>query len=51
MVSSIYHLPSSSDQYFFDKLDNALDVYFNYKNMLLVGDFNAEIGETCLDTF
>ena len=28
-----------------------LDVYSNYENILLVDDFNAEIGETCLDAF
>ena len=43
--------PSQSDQYFFDRLDNALDLYSNYENILIVGDFNAQIGETCLDTF
>ena len=51
LLSGIYHPPSQSDQYFFDRLDNALDVYSNYENILLVGDFNAQIGETCLDTF
>ena len=51
LLSGIYHPPSKSDQYFFDKLDNALDVYSNYENILLVGDFNVQIGETCLDTF
>ena len=51
LLSEIYHPLSQSDQYFFDRLDNALDVYFNYENILLVGDFNAQIGETCLDTF
>ena len=51
LLSRVYHPPSQSDQYFFDRLDNALDVYSNYENILLVGDFNAQIGETCLDTF
>ena len=51
LLSGIYHPLSQSDQYLFDKLDNALDVYSNYKNILLVDDFNARIGETCLDTF
>ena len=50
-LSGIYHPPSQSDQYFFDRLDNALDVYSNYENILLVGDFNTQIGETCTDTF
>ena len=51
LLSGTYHPPSQSDQYFFDRLDNALDVYSNYENILLVGDFNAQIEETCLDTF
>ena len=50
LLSGIYHPPSQSDQYYFDKLD-ALDVYSNYENILLVGDFNAQTVETCLDTF
>ena len=51
LLSGIFHRPSQYDQYFFDKSDNALDVYSNYENILLVGDFNAQKGETCLDTF
>ena len=51
LLSRIYHPPSQSDQYFFGKLDNALDLYSNCENILLVGDFKAQIGETCLDTF
>ena len=51
LLKGIYHPPSQFDQYFFDKLHNALDVYSNYENILLVGDFNAQIGEACLDTF
>ena len=51
LLSGIYHSPSQSDQYFFDKLDNALDVYSNYENILLVRDFNTQIRETYLDTF
>ena len=51
LLSKIYHPPSQFDQYFFHILDNALDVYSNYENILLVGDFNAQIVETCLDTF
>ena len=31
LISGIYHPPSQSDQYFFDKLDNALDIYSNYE--------------------
>ena len=34
---------------FFDSLDKTLDVYYNYKKSLSVGDFNTEIEETYLD--
>ena len=46
----ITHLPNLTN-IFFDRLDNALDLYSNYENILLAGDFNAQIGETYLDTF
>ena len=35
-------------QYHFDNIDKALDVYCQYDKVVLVGDFNAQIGEkTC----
>ena len=51
LVSGLYHPPSQFDQYLFDDLDKALDVYSNYEKVLLTGDFNAQEGERCLDTF
>ena len=51
LLGGMYHPPSQPDQYFFNTLDKALDVYSNYENILLIGDFNAQIGETHLDTF
>ena len=30
-------------------LDKAIDVYSHYEKILLVGDFNGEISEFCLD--
>ena len=42
---------SQSDQYYFDNIDKALDVYCQYENILLVGDFNAQTGEKCFDDF
>ena len=51
LLGGIYHPPLQPDQYFFDSLDKALDAYCNYKKVVLVGDFNAKIGETCLDNF
>ena len=46
LFGGMYHPPSQPDQYFFNTLDKALDVYSNYENILLIGDFNAQIGET-----
>ena len=46
LLGGMYHPPSQPDQYFFNTLDKALDVYSNYENILLIGDFNAQIGET-----
>ena len=47
----MYHPPAQSDQYFFDNLDKALDVYSAYEKILITGDFNVEEGKKCLDTF
>ena len=41
----MYRLPSQSDQYFFNTLDKALDVYSNFENVLLIGDFKAQINK------
>ena len=47
----MYHLVSQPNQYFCNTLVNALDVYSNYENALLIGDFNSQRGETHLNTF
>ena len=47
----MYQPPSQPDQYLFNTLDKALDVYSNYEKVLSIGDFNAQIRETHLDTF
>ena len=36
---------------FFENLDKTIDEYSHYEKVLLVGDFNAEISEVCLDSF
>ena len=47
-----YHPPSQPDQYYFDCVSNALDIYNNfYDKFLLAGDFNAEDVEPCLESF
>ena len=51
LLGGVYHPPSQPDQYFFNSLDKALNLYCNYENVNLVGGFNPKIGETHLDTF
>ena len=50
-VDYIYHPPSQSHQHFFNNLDKPLDVYSTYEKVLITGDFNAQEGEECLDTY
>ena len=38
-------------QYYFDNINKARDVYCQYEKIMLVGDFNAPIGEKCFDDF
>ena len=45
LLCGTYHPPSQSDQYHFDNIDKALDVYCQYEKVVLVGDFNAQIKE------
>ena len=42
-LSGTYHPPSQSDQYFFENVDKALDMYNYYDKILLSGDFKAEM--------
>ena len=51
LLCGTYHPPSQSDQYFFDNIDKALDVYFQYEKIMLAGDFNAQIGGKCFEDF
>ena len=51
LLSGAYHSPSQSDQYYYDNIEKALDVYCQYEKVVLVGDFNVEIGEKCFDDF
>ena len=51
ILAGMYNLPSQPDQYFFGSLNKDLDVYCNYEKVVLVGDFNYKIWETCLDNF
>ena len=51
MEPTIPPLPSKNDQYYFRALDNALDYYSSYDRIVLIGDFNCEDHETCMETF
>ena len=45
-----YHPPSQNNQYYFEALDKALDCYSSYDRIVLIGDFNSEDHETCMET-
>ena len=52
LLFGTYHPPSQDDNYFFDCLTKALDLYIGkYDNFLLGGDFNAEDNEPILSSF
>ena len=50
-MCGIFHPSSQNDQYFFNNIDEALDIYCSFKKIVLVGDFNAQVGKRLLDTF
>ena len=51
LLCGIYHPPSYNDQYFFNNIDKALDIYCSYEKFVLAGDFTAQVGESLHDTF
>ena len=47
-----YHPPSQSDEYFFNHVQNGLDIYSKfYDKYVLIGDFNADEPEQRLSLF
>ena len=46
-----YHPPSQNDQYYFEALDKVLDCYSSYDRIVLMGDFNSDDLEACMETF
>ena len=46
-----YHPPSENNQYYFECLDKALDVYSHYERVILTGDFNTQENEYVFDLF
>ena len=49
LLCELFHPQSQKDRYFFDNVDNALDVYSTYEKAVLGGDFDSQIGENCID--
>ena len=51
-LCNLYQLKNQKDDYFFNHLGKATDIYhLNYDKFLLIGDFNAEDTEPCLSQF
>ena len=52
LLLGTYHPPSQDDKFYFNNIGHALDIYTqNYDKIILVGDFNAEVGEVVLKNF
>ena len=52
LIFGSYHPPNQSDQYYFDCVGRALDIYnATYEKVLLIGDLNAEEHQPCLQDF
>ena len=51
LLFGTYHPPSQNYIYYFNQLDKAIDTYNNYDKILLIGDFNIETTEPCLESF
>ena len=46
-----YHPSSQPDIFYLDNLDKIIETYSSYEESLLIGDFNKEISEACIDSF
>ena len=52
LLIGTYHPPNQADQYYFDNINKALDMYsHSYNKVLLSGDFNAQEDETVISNF
>ena len=52
LVFGVYNPPSQSDKYFFHQVKEVLDMYSKFcKRCILIGDFNAEVSESCFSQF
>ena len=50
LLFGTYHPPSQNDQYYSEALYKALYCYSSYDRIILIGDFNSEDHETCMET-
>ena len=52
LLFGTYHRPIQNNEYYFDKITNALDIYIKtYDRFLLIGDFNIQEHEHCIASF
>ena len=52
LVLSLYKPPSQNNEYFIDNLELVLEYYLAcYDDYILIGDFNLQISDACLNNF
>ena len=51
LLFGTHHPPSQNDQYYFECIDKALDIYNSYEKVIFTGDFNAQENECAFDSF
>ena len=51
LLAGLYHPPSQNDDYFIDVLARGLDIYQEYENIIILGDFNIQEHEQVLSEF
>ena len=52
LLVGTYHPRSQTDQYYFECINNALDLYAGiYEKVFMAGDFNAQVTEKCISDF
>ena len=50
LLFGTYHPPFQANTYYFDNLVTTFDTYSSYEKCLLIGDFNTEKSESCIDS-
>ena len=51
LLFGTYHPPSQAGICYFDNLNKTFGTYSSYEKRLLIGDFNTETSEPCIDSF